>query len=144
MTLRAWPAKASLNADGSVNYDGRSCATPSTAAVAVREGRATNGWSMWGVYRGGVVVRLTALRAELENGHFAFSVSAGESESAVPVFVEEDVDPNAPDPADVQIAAVTFGSATEAAFAALAGLNLIPVSSGNTVRLRPNHGGAGD
>lgn len=57
-TLRAWPAKASLNADGSVNYDGRSYATPSAAAVAVREGRATNGWSMWGVHREGVVVRL--------------------------------------------------------------------------------------
>lgn len=102
-TLRAWPAMASLNADGSVNFDGRSYATPSAAAVAVREGRATNGWSMWGVHRRGEVVRLAAIRAEFEAAHSVSSALGPAGESAAPVLPEEeDVDPNAPDPADVQ------------------------------------------
>ncbi|MGK7222788.1 hypothetical protein ACSNO4_08325 [Kocuria flava] len=113
-TLRAWPAKASLNADGSINYDGRSYATPSAAAVAVREGRATNGWSMWGVHRRDDVVLLAAVRAEFEAGHSATPASAEGIESAAPDLPEvEDADPDAPDPADVQPAPSPAEDSTE-------------------------------
>jgi Restriction Enzyme Adenine Methylase Associated len=59
-----WPAIAVLTADGLVDYGGTTYPTPSSAAKAVRNGGATNGWTFWGVNRGSLVVPLAMLRAE--------------------------------------------------------------------------------
>lgn len=62
--LPAWPAVASVNADGSVNCNGQTFGSPSSAGAAVRQGKATNGWSMWAVKKGGSLRKLSDLRAE--------------------------------------------------------------------------------
>lgn len=62
--LPAWPAAASVNADGSVNYNGQNFGSPSSAGAAVRQGKATNGWSMWAVKTGTKLRKLADIRAE--------------------------------------------------------------------------------
>lgn len=117
--LPSWPATASLNADGSINYDGRSYPTPSAAAQIVREGRATNGWSMWSVQRHGKLMRLTVLRGQFESGHVPLSSTDSLNESPPAALevedlpLDEDLDQDAPDPADVKPAPAPAEDSTE-------------------------------
>lgn len=48
---QVFAAKARVQTNGTILYDGRSFSTPSAAAFAVRGG-ATNGWTFWGVDMG--------------------------------------------------------------------------------------------
>ncbi len=61
-----WPGEAVLRAPGNVEYEGSLYSTPSAAASAVRNGGAANGWTFWGVSRGGQNIPLAILRAEAE------------------------------------------------------------------------------
>ncbi|MEH0110759.1 hypothetical protein V6N00_13695 [Tersicoccus sp. MR15.9] len=63
-----YAGSASVNADGTVNYDGVAYKTPSAAGKALREGAETNGWYNWAVIRGDSRVRLTELRKQYEAG----------------------------------------------------------------------------
>ncbi len=62
-TMTAYPATARLNSDGTVTVDGNTFPSLSAAGSAVREGKATNGWSFWAVERDGTTVPLAAVRA---------------------------------------------------------------------------------
>ena len=62
-TRQSWPATATLNEDGSITHDGERHTSPSGAGRAVRDGRATNGWSFWAVERDGSSVELATIRA---------------------------------------------------------------------------------
>lgn len=61
-----WPAEATASAPGSIDYLGKSYSKPSAAASVVRQGGETNGWTFWGVSRGGRVIPLAILRAEID------------------------------------------------------------------------------
>ena len=89
-TSRKWPATAYVNADGSINYDGETYKTPSAAAVAVRQGRATNDWTLWHVHRDEHPVPLTLLRDELQG---AVTPLPSETEVSTKPVVGENLDP---------------------------------------------------
>ncbi|GGG71446.1 hypothetical protein GCM10011374_40160 [Kocuria dechangensis] len=119
-TRPSWPAQASVNADGSVNYDGQSYRTPSAAAQAVRGGRATNGWVMWAVERDGKKITLAVLRDRFEAG----DTTAGNHPAAAPAPAPappaegpaaggEKIDEDAPDPSDIVPAPVPPEDTTE-------------------------------
>lgn len=62
-TYASASADATVNADGTITWDGHSYATPSAAGCAVREGRATNGWAFWAIETATGKVTLATLRA---------------------------------------------------------------------------------
>lgn len=118
-TRGTWPARASLNADGSVNYDGQTYATPSAAGVAARKGRKTNGWTLWGVQRQGQVMPLAAVRTEFETGQpISPAVDTPISRQVTELSggelpAEEELDPDALDPADIKQAPALAEDSTE-------------------------------
>jgi len=62
-----WPARARIEAPDAIVYNGTRYNTPSAAAVAVRDGGSTNGWTFWAVIRSGQVIPLAVLRGEFES-----------------------------------------------------------------------------
>lgn len=102
-TLR--PATAYINADGSLNYDGRAYFTPSAAGAAVRQGRATNGWTMWAVKRQDRTRLLSELRSEYDTSETgtgpATDVSAAGTGDRMGV---QTVDNDTTDPGDMEAA----------------------------------------
>ena len=101
---QSWPATASVNADGSINYDGRSFATPSAAGCEVREGRATNGWTFWAVEREGNLRSLAELRDEYEQDirdEASPAQTEGAPEQSITPYQYSDSE-DAPDPSDVE------------------------------------------
>ena len=61
-----WSAKATVVAPDGIRYGGVVHTAPSPAGVAVRDGKATNGWTFWAVRRSGEDVTLAVLRGEYE------------------------------------------------------------------------------
>ena len=70
------PSVAVVGVDGSIAVDGQRYATPSAAGSAVRDGKATNGWSFWAAERDGTSVPLATIRAR-----YLRSTAAGEGAS---------------------------------------------------------------
>ncbi|MFP5309105.1 MAG: hypothetical protein ACLGIR_05945 [Actinomycetes bacterium] len=62
-TQRSAPAVSTLQPDGTLEYDGRSYPSPSSAGAAVRGGKSTNGWTLWAVERDESSVPLATIRA---------------------------------------------------------------------------------
>lgn len=58
-----WPANGTVNADGSITYDGTPHPTPSAAAAAVKGTGAVNGWDFWAVEDAAGKTSLATLRA---------------------------------------------------------------------------------
>lgn len=111
-----WPAEASINADGSINYNGRSFATPSAAGGAVCEGRAVNGWDFWAVRRDGVLRSLSELRSEYEpDGGASDELITPAVAVSIPEAAGDEADENddAPDPSDIEPAPLPAEDAAE-------------------------------
>lgn len=66
-TNGAWPALATVNADGTIAYAGTDYASPSAAATAVKGGPA-NGWEFWALDAPDGQVPLAVLRRRLPSG----------------------------------------------------------------------------
>ena len=118
--LPAWPATASVNADGSINYDGRSFKTLSAAGAAVRRGKATNGWTMWAVRRDAGLRTLADIRAQHDGlGAPATAAEAYDHHrqspagTAVEQLTLTPFDDDAPDPGDVETVPVVEEDAGE-------------------------------
>lgn len=111
----AWPASASVNADGSINYDGRAFATPSAAGCEVRDGRATNGWIFWAVKRDGVLKTLAELRDkyELDAPKESGPVNDPDTRRAPTASAEYEGNDEAPDPSDVEATPLPAEDAAE-------------------------------
>ncbi len=62
-TQRSAPASAVVQADGRLLLDGERYPSPSAAGSAVRDGKATNGWTFWAAEREGSAVPLATIRA---------------------------------------------------------------------------------
>lgn len=62
-TNGAWPALATLNGDGTVQYNGASYPSLSAASGAAKDGGASNGWEFWAVQTENGKVPLATLRA---------------------------------------------------------------------------------
>lgn len=62
-TNSVWPATAQLQADGTIELDGRSFTSPSSAAASVKGGPA-NGWDFWAVEQEVGSKRLSSYRRE--------------------------------------------------------------------------------
>jgi hypothetical protein len=65
---RSSDAKAHVTADGTISFQGREYASPSTAARAAAGGTSTNGWTAWYVRTPDGMVTLAGLRARLPQG----------------------------------------------------------------------------
>lgn len=63
--------EGTLNADGSIDVQGETYASPSSAAQAVTGAKAEPGWGIWGVHRDGKVQRLADVRAAYLNSREA-------------------------------------------------------------------------
>lgn len=68
-TNSAWPASASVGERGTVVYGGKTFPHPSTAASAVKQGGAVNGWEFWAVVRGAGRTPLATLRNVYRDRH---------------------------------------------------------------------------
>ena len=73
-TYASAAADATVNEDGSITWDGMTYASPSAAGGAVRDGRATNGWSFWAIETPTGKVTLATLRTR-----HAANADAGQS-----------------------------------------------------------------
>ncbi|WP_157465707.1 hypothetical protein [Cellulomonas sp. Leaf395] len=64
-TNGAWPASAVVLPNAKIDYNGGAYDTPSSAAQAVKNGAAVNGWDFWAVERSTGSERLSSLRTAL-------------------------------------------------------------------------------
>jgi hypothetical protein len=62
-TQRSAPARARLNAGGTLSVEGETFESPSSAGRHVLDGKAINGWAFWAVERDGTTVPLATVRA---------------------------------------------------------------------------------
>ncbi|MXZ29486.1 MAG: hypothetical protein F4236_04380 [Acidimicrobiia bacterium] len=60
-TNRAWPARAKISPEGSIVFNEKVFDSPSSAAMAVKDGPA-NGWDFWAIPTATGLVRLSTLR----------------------------------------------------------------------------------